>query len=614
MSTDETTTSETLVPGWNEPWEPLPSTTAAPTTVPPTTQPRPPDGPGPVTGTAVSFDEGTAGTPVRRYPNDQLTIADKLYVPTSGEVISVGRALYQGEGDGRVDGQQAARLVYDRLTRSYKGPVSSADRRFFDALSMEIVSTLPEVARHRGVIEAMDVRPYLRRVEWLSDDDVKALNGYGMVRSTVTTMLADETETIVAGVEAAGWFQIATGFGADTALIAQMVEQPEMGVINASPDVMAAMDGEIMANAPVEQMLDATGQPVLDAEGLPVMRPVVSPQGLNLNRFGASRGGIGNVDPTLNAGRLGMLAPSSVPTTTPNDPITTPGNDESSSSANGRPTYGLLDGQSSSLPTQEDITELVRSGLMNYGQLLAGEAEGTFQAPTAFMEEAAVPAAPGLGATGTALTPNNALTWLKGLNEEEIISLQRNLQGGGYYQMIGQGVAGPELWGDTHDEATARAFGLAYTDAVAKGQPMSQVMRERQQRYKNVDAATRFGQFEVSQVRQYTDQVAVEMIGRKLTTPEFSQVARYLRSLRNERAGTLPGQEADWMTDRGLDDGFTQLDIDAAINQQVQPEMESFASGATYAYANSKFKVVPEKRPLPTEWRDEQMGRSDVER
>lgn len=196
---------------------------------------------------------------------------------------------------------------------------------------------------------------------------------------------------------------------------------------------------------------------------------------------------------------------------------------------------------------------------------------------------------------GATMSAIDALDWIHTLRDDEVESLQGQLARAGYFERLGMQ---PEL-GYVDDDATNQAWKLALNESVKRGIGVPELLQQQIDEFaaRRRDQMTKFN---VTDTRLAANQIAIDAIGRSLTSEEFTKVRGFLVSLQNERRDQILGvADADlsWRRD-GMDmqTGFDETDIEQAVAGQVQGNI-----GAQNAYSTGRSLFKYLGREFPTE-------------
>ena len=196
---------------------------------------------------------------------------------------------------------------------------------------------------------------------------------------------------------------------------------------------------------------------------------------------------------------------------------------------------------------------------------------------------------------GATMSAIDALDWIHTLRDDEVESLQGQLARAGYFERLGMQ---PEL-GYVDDDATNQAWKLALNESVKRGIGVPELLQQQIDEFaaRRRDQMTKFN---VTDTRLAANQIAIDAIGRSLTSEEFTKVRGFLVSLQNERRDQIlgvAGTDLSWRRD-GMDmqTGFDETDIEQAVAGQVQGNI-----GAQNAYSTGRSLFKYLGREFPTE-------------
>ena len=170
------------------------------------------------------------------------------------------------------------------------------------------------------------------------------------------------------------------------------------------------------------------------------------------------------------------------------------------------------------------------------------------------------------GTTQNMTSIGGAMDWMYGLSKQEVQQLQQQLENAGYFTLVQYDAQTDQMtWTDVKyeqgyaaDSATRAAWYRAISDAKAEGKSISDTLvakrgefaaRETSAREQMMQARQAEFDKQLGSTRGAADKIAIDTLGRRLTTEEYVRVRQYLRDLQTTRADDLAGRETgDWMS------------------------------------------------------------------
>jgi hypothetical protein len=195
------------------------------------------------------------------------------------------------------------------------------------------------------------------------------------------------------------------------------------------------------------------------------------------------------------------------------------------------------------------------------------------------------------GRTMNRTTIGGAMDWMYGLSNQEVLQLQQQLENAGYYTLVQYDAESDQMtWTDVKyeqgyagDQATRAAWYRAISDAKAEGKSISDTLvakrgefasREQTVRQQMVQARQSEFDKQLGSSRVAADKMAIDTLGRRLTSEEYVRVRQYLRELQTSRVDDLAGSETgDWMSSAPMT-GYTQDEFSQGVTDVLMPEVE----------------------------------------
>jgi hypothetical protein len=186
-----------------------------------------------------------------------------------------------------------------------------------------------------------------------------------------------------------------------------------------------------------------------------------------------------------------------------------------------------------------------------------------------------------------------AIDWLYGLSTEEVEALQKQMWSAGYFTEIGYDANSDQMTmtdssyepGYANNPETRLAWYKVVTDAIATNTPVEKILadkqaefKQREQRVRDQVMQQRQASFEkeLGSTRAAADKIAVDTLGRRLSTEEYVRVRQYLRDLQQPRMDDVAGREtADWMAS-APDVGYTEEEFTQGVSDVLaEPRREN---------------------------------------
>ena len=197
------------------------------------------------------------------------------------------------------------------------------------------------------------------------------------------------------------------------------------------------------------------------------------------------------------------------------------------------------------------------------------------------------------GRTMNRTTIGGAMDWMYGLSNQEVLQLQQQLENAGYYTLVQYDVESDQMtWTDVKyeqgyagDQATRAAWYRAISDAKAEGKSISDTLvakrgefasREQTVRQQMIQARQSEFDKQLGSTRGAADKIAIDTLGRRLTSEEYVRVRQYLRELQTTRVDDLAGSETgDWMSSAPTT-GYTQDEFSQGVADVIaEPSREN---------------------------------------
>jgi CRISPR/Cas system type I-B associated protein Csh2 (Cas7 group RAMP superfamily) len=201
-----------------------------------------------------------------------------------------------------------------------------------------------------------------------------------------------------------------------------------------------------------------------------------------------------------------------------------------------------------------------------------------------------------------------AIDWMFGLSSEEVETLQKQLWNAGYFTTVEYNPQTDQMTmtdtsyepGYANNPDTRLAWYKAVTDAVSTNRSIEQVLadkqtefKQREQRVRDQVMQQRQASFEkeLGSTRAAADKIAVDTLGRRLSTEEYVRMRQYLRDLQQPRMDDVAGREtADWMAS-APDVGYTEEEFSQGVSDVLAEPRREYTNSNNWARINKSLGI-----------------------